>query len=224
MKRVLLLAMSAAAMLAACVPDGPDEWSLDRDRIVAVRAEPPGLLPGDIGHLEVLLAHAGGRTTVEAPRTMSAASSPLFTAVHFNIDHYQIDGPDEAQLASARQELGLPDGVPVPLDVGVSVSGPLYATKRVLLGVAATNPVMPAVTIGGLAPGATIELAAHDDRVDLLIEATTVHWFTSCGELVDDREASATLVTGEACVGELVVVVRDGVTGVAWGVWTLSVR
>ena len=218
MKRMLLV-----AMLSGCVPDGPPEWSLDRDRIVAVRAEPPGLAPGDIGHLEVLLAHAGGRTTVEAPTTMSAASSPLFTAVHFNIDHYQIDGPDEAQLSAARQELGLPDGAPVPLDVGVSVSGPLYATKRVLLGVAAANPALPLVSIGALVEGMEVAATSHRE-VSLHIEADNAHWFTSCGELVDDREASATLVTGEECDGELVVVVRDGVTGVAWGVWTLSVR
>lgn len=219
MKRALVL-----VALAACVPDGPPEWSLDRDRIVAVRAEPPGLAPGDIGHLDVLLAHAGAPTTVEAPQTMSASGSPLFTAVHFNIDHYQIDGPDEAQLASARAELGLPDGAPVPLDIELRVGGPLYATKRVLLGVAAANPAMPAVTIGGQAPGATIEVGAHDDRVDLLIEATSAHWFTSCGELVDERDAAARLVTGDTCDGELVVVVRDGEGGVAWEVWPLAVR
>jgi hypothetical protein len=218
-KRVLVL-----ATLVGCVPDGPPEWTLDRDRIVAVRAEPPGIAPGAIGHLSVLLAHEGGPTTVEVPETMSASSSPLFTAIHFNIDHYQIDGPDEAQLASARTELGLPDGAPVPLDIELRVAGPLYAKKRVLLGIAADNPALPAVTIGVQPPGTVIEVAAHDDRTSLLIEATTAHWFTSCGELVDDREASATLVTGDACDGELAVVVREGEAGVVWGVWPLRVR
>jgi hypothetical protein len=162
MKRACLL-----AMLVGCVPDGPSEWTLDRDRIVAVRAEPPGIAPGVVGHLSVLLAHDGAPTTVEVPETMSASSSPLFTAIHFNIDHYQIDGPDEAQLASARAELGLPDGAPVPLDIELRVAGPLYAKKRVLLGIAADNPALPAVTIGAMPPGAVIEVAAHDDQTSL---------------------------------------------------------
>jgi hypothetical protein len=112
----------------------------------------------------------------------------------------------------------------VPLDIELRVAGPLYAKKRVWLGVTADNPALPAVTIGSQPAGAMIELAAHDDRTSLLIEATTAHWFTSCGELVDDREAAATLVTGDACDGELAVVVRDGDAGVVWSVWPLRVR
>jgi hypothetical protein len=218
LKRVLSL-----ALLAACVPDGPPEWQLDHDRIVAVRAEPPAIPPGGIGRLDVLVAHEGGPTTVETPETMSASDSPLFTAIHFNIDHYQIDGPDEAQLADARAQLGLPDGAPVPLDVDLRVSGPLYGTKRVWLGIAADNPALPPVTIGGPITGPSVTLAAHHEA-PLLIEASTAHWFTSCGELRDEREASARLATSGACDGELVVVVRDGAGGVAWGVWQLTIR
>jgi hypothetical protein len=218
LKRVLSL-----ALLAACVPDGPPEWQLDHDRIVAVRAEPPAIPPGGVGRLDVLVAHEGGPTTVEMPETMSASDSPLFTAIHFNIDHYQVDGPDEAQLADARAQLGLPDGAPVPLDVDLRVSGPLYGTKRVWLGIAADNPVLPAVTIDGAAADTSVTLPAHHEA-PLLIEASTAHWFASCGALEHEREASARLVTDDACDGELVVVVRDGAGGVTWGVWQLTIR
>ena len=218
MKRAVL-----AMLLASCVPDGTPEWQLDHDRIVAVRAEPPAIPSGGVSLLDVLVAHAGAPTTIETPETMSASGSPLFLAVHYNIDHYEIDGPDEAQLAAARVQLGLPDGAPVPLEIELRVAGPLYAKKRVLLGIAADNPVLPAVTIGDVAPGASVTMSTHRE-VPLLIEASTPHWFTSCGELRDDREASATLVTGEACDGELVVVVREGDGGVAWAVWPLAVQ
>ncbi|HUS28905.1 MAG TPA: hypothetical protein VMZ53_10350 [Kofleriaceae bacterium] len=218
MKRAMTL-----IALGGCVGDGTPDWQLDYDRIVAVRAEPPALPPGVVGRLDVLVAHVGAPTTIEAPQTMSAPGSPLFTAVHYNIDHYEIDGPDEAQLVAARAELGLPDGALVPLEVELRVSGPLYAKKLVLLGAAATNPVLPAVMIDGAVAGSTIDVAAHRDT-PLLIEATTAHWFTSCGELVGEREASARLVTGGACEGELVVVVREGENGVAWGVWPIRVR
>ena len=211
------------AALAACVPDSAPEWQLEHDRIVAVRANPPAIAPGGVSTLEILLAHAGGPTTVEVPQQMTAPDSPLFLAVHYNIDHWQIDGLDEPQLAAARAQLGLAADAPVPLDVELTVPGPLYATKRVLLGVAADNPVLPAVSIDGAEPPLSIDLArAHEAA--LLIDASNVHWFTSCGELRRDREPSATLVTDEACDGELVVVVHAGETGVVWSTWPLHVR
>lgn len=214
---------SILAALAACVPDSTPEWQLDHDRIVAVRAEPPAIPPGGVATLEILHAHAGGPTTVEKAEQMSAVDSSLFLAVHYNIDHWEIDGPDETQLAAARSELGLAADAPVPLDVELTVSGPLYATKRVLLGIAADNPALPAVSIDGTAPATTIDVG-RDRNAALLIEATTAHWFTSCGELRGDREPSATLVTSAACDGELAVVVHEGEAGVAWAVWPLHVR
>jgi len=65
---------------------------------------------------------------------------------------------------------------------------------------------------------------ARDRDAALLIEAGSAHWFTSCGELRTDREPSVTLATGGACDGELAVVVHEGETGVAWGVWPLHVE
>lgn len=222
MKRALPL-LALALALAACVPDSDPPWLLDHDRIVAVRAEPPAILPGEVSRLDVLVAHHGGPTTVEQPLAASAPDQTLYTAVHFNLDHWQVDGPDEAQLAAARTELGLPDGAAVPLDITLHVTGPLYAEKRVLLGTTAQNPLLPGVSIDGAAAGATLAISAHHTAT-LLIEAQDVRWLTSCGELRDDHEARATLVTGETCTGELVVVVRDGNGGVVWQVWPLTVN
>jgi hypothetical protein len=159
---------------------------------------------------------------VDPPRVASASDQSLYAAVHFVFDHWQVDGPDEAQLAAARAEMGLAADAPVPLDVTVQVKGPLYAEKRVLLGATAANPAMPAVMIDGVAAPGAITLGPHR-AVPLLMQAQDVRWLTSCGELTDDREAAATLATGDACSGELVAVVRDGAGGVVWQVWPLTI-
>jgi hypothetical protein len=202
MKRLLLL-------LGACTPATDPPWQLDHDRVLAVRALPPAVVPGEIGRLEVLVAHAGGSTTVEQPDQVGAPGSPLFTAVHFVLDHWQIEAPDEASLAAARAELHLPADAPVPLDLQLRVAG-LNASKQMLLGTTAVNPTLPPVTLPAFTRG----------EHTLLIEATNVRWFTSCGELIDADEPRATLVLDEECAGELVVVVRDGI-GVAWNIWPI---
>lgn len=221
MKRVAL-----ACVLAGCTDDTTPPWQLDHDRILAVRAQPPSLAPGEVGSLEALVAHAAAPTSIDQPRGATAAFAPgeLFTAVHYNVDHWQIDGPQDAQLDIARAELGLPAGSPVPLEISLIFPGPLYATKIVLLGEAAENPPPPVIAIDG-APAATE--VALEVPVDALIEvdyALIVRWFTSCGTLHDHDTKAARLIVDEVCDGELVVVVRDERGGVAWQVLPLHAR
>lgn len=202
--------------LAACSVDTADPpWRLDHDRIVAVRVDPPHLAPGVIAQIDALIAHAGGHTTVEPPRTASAVDAPggLFTAVHFNIDHWQIDGPDQAALDPARAELGLPPSAPVPIEVTVSVTGPLYAQKRVWLGDTSENPAAPA-----FAYGPDLQAGREYPLVYDVPPLWSVRWLTSCGSLRDDDATHATHVIEVPCDGELVLVVRDPVGGVAWQV------
>lgn len=182
--------------LVSCTPATDPPWQLAHDRILAVRVEPPALLPGEIAGLEVLVAHRGGPTTVEVPSQLSAPGSPYFTAVHFNIDRWEVVGPDVTE--------------PVALHLELRVPGPLYATKEMLLGATAANPPLPPVTVPPLTVG----------EHTLLIEADNVRWFTSCGELVAAEQPRATLILDEPCTGELVVVVREGI-GVVWNVWPI---
>jgi hypothetical protein len=210
MKRTVFL------VLAACTePTTLEPWQLDHDRVVAVRSEPPHIAPGEVALIDALLAHEGGPTTVEVTRHATAADAPgdLFSAVHFNIDRWQIDGPDEAHLAAARAELGLPDGAPVPLDVTVEFSGPLYALKTVWLGDSRANPPAPAFSYGP-------ELAVGSEHALVFAPppGRSVRWLTSCGTLVDATEPLATHIVDEACEGELVLVLRDADGGVAWQV------
>jgi hypothetical protein len=198
-----------------------EPWQLDHDRVVAVRANPPHVAPGTIGMLDALIAHADGPVTIEPPRNASAATAPgdLFAAVHFNIDHWQIDGPDEAQLADARAALGLAADAAVPLDVTIELPGPLYALKTVWLGDTRNNPPAPAVVLDpALVVGARYQLRFDPPA------GGSVRWLTSCGTLRDDTTADATLAVDEPCDGEVVVVVRDDAGGVAWQVLPIHAR
>jgi hypothetical protein len=215
MKRALAIAFAACS-----APEPLEPWQLDHDRVVAVRAEPPHLPPGEVALLDALVAHADGPTTVEPPRNAAAPGAPggLFTAVHFNIDHWQIDGPDDAALTTARAELGLPDGAPVPLEVTIEVSGPLYAKKIVWLGDARANPAPPAFNYGP-----DVSRGEHTVAVEPPA-GSSVRWLTSCGTLRADGEATASHVVDAPCEGELVVVVRDDAGGVVWQVLPVRAR
>ena len=186
---------------------------------VAVRFDPPHVAPGEIAAIDALIAHAGGPVTIEVPRTATAAGAPggLFTAVHYYFDHWRIDGPDDAALDPAREELGLPAGAPVPIDVTLALPGPLYAKKTVWLGDARPNPPAPAFAYGpGLEVGREYELRYEPPP------GGSVRWLTSCGELRDDDHPRATHVVDAPCEGELVLVVRDPDGGIAWQILPLS--
>lgn len=214
MKRAALL------LLAACELETTDPpWQLAHDRVVAVRANPPHVPPGETATFEALLAHDDGPTTVVAPVNAAAPGAPaeLFRAVHFYIDHWRVDGPDDSALAAARAELGLPADAPVPLDVLLELPGPLYAQKTVWLGDPHANPAPPALVYGPV-------VAAGEHSLELEVApGWSVRWLTSCGSLDGDATSRATHVVDAPCEGELVVVVRDPLGGVAWQILPLRV-
>jgi hypothetical protein len=219
MTRVLVASL---LLLVACDEQTLDApWQLDRDRVVAVRAEPPHIAPGEIATFEALIAREGEPASVATPVNATAPNAParLFTAVHFYIDHWRVDGPDEAALDAARAELGLPAGAPVPLDVTLALPGPLYARKTVWLGDRRANPPPPAFMHGPvLAAGREYTLRYNAPP------GGSVRWLTSCGVLVDDTAPQATHIVDEPCEGELVLVVRDSLGGVAWQILPLRVE
>lgn len=216
MKRALLL-----VILAACSTEASDPpWQLAHDRVIAVRFDPPHVPPGEVATIDALIAHADGPVTVEVPRSATASGAPggLFTAVHYYIDHWRIDGPEDAALDPARDELGLAAGAPVPIDVTLALPGPLYAKKTAWLGDAHPNPPAPALSYGAnLEVGREYELEIDPPP------GGSVRWLTSCGELRDDTRPRAVHVIDAPCEGELVIVVRDPDGGTAWQILPLRV-
>jgi hypothetical protein len=216
----------ALIFLAACAPGPvePESWQLEQDRVVAVRVTPPGIGAGEHALVDALIAHADGPTTIATPSAMTAAGSPLFTAVSFLFDHYEVIGPDDTALADARTELGLAPGAPIPFELAVFF-GPLSSDhfdthKQMWLGEAAANPELPVITIDRAAPDAQIAIAL-DHEIELAVAADHARWLTSCGTLRDSDQPTAILSADQPCDGELVVVVRDDRGGTVWQVWPL---
>ena len=241
--RLMGYAAAVAAMFAttaACTDDLDPPWQLDHDRIIAVRATPPSILPGQHSELDALIAHQDAPTSVAFPDSAVVASpaslADLVTrsgdAANATGAAWIVSAPDASRLAAARTELGLPPDAPVPLVVHVTFAGAtLPATKTLWLGVAADNPQLGAMTIDGAnIDDARTEIAiATKTDVPLSISADDtddVTWLTSCGTLHDfDLPAAYLRVEpddpDDPADGELVVVRRDARGGVAWQSWSI---
>jgi hypothetical protein len=143
--------LAAGAVSGACTGDLDPAWQLNHDRIVAVRATPPGIAPGQRSTIDALLATKGTRTSV-APPELATVVSPMSLSdlLAPAAGTWVVTAPDEARLAAARAELKLAPGAPVPLQIGVSYAGQaLLATKTIYLGAAADNPTLASVMIDG---------------------------------------------------------------------------
>jgi hypothetical protein len=220
-KRALLL-----LAVSACTSDVDPPWQLDHDRIIAVRATPPHVPAGATSTLDMLLGHKGAGTSTQAPdATQVVSPMSLADALSGNT----VTAPSEDRLAAARTELGLMPGAPVPLVVGVAVANPqLAATKTVWLGDSADNPQLQDLMIMDAAAGSGAIVVPPLTDVHLFVQADDsvdiVNWLTSCGSMhdFDLHKAYLRVEKDDPTMGELAVVLRDAVGGVAWQVWPIS--
>lgn len=230
MKRTLLLAV----LLAGCVDDIDEEWQLDHDRIIAVRASPPRIVSGERAVLDVLVGRKGDHTLETAPAGAQVVSpESLADLVTVDSQGWGVTAPLEDRLAATRVELGLEPDTPVPLVVGVAVTeasfpsgvGPFAATKTVWLGESAQNPTLDDVTIDGAPPPAELVVGAEVDvRLSApFAEPDRVRWMTSCGTMhdFDLPDAYLRVEPEDPTAGDLAVVVRTANGGVAWRVWPI---
>jgi hypothetical protein len=224
-KRLVLLVVVAAA----CNGDLDPPWQLDHDRIIAVRATPPMVEPGGHATIDGLIAHAGGMTEERGPDFVIVAKpESLASAVSFDGTGWRVTAPAEAELVAARSELKLPANAPVPVVIGVSyANNTLLATKTVVFGPRAENPTLANLTIDGApAPDAMISVGSLVDvRLSVAKPAMgDVNWLTSCGTMhdFDLPDAYLRVEKEDPTTGELAVVVRDGLGGVAWRVWPIA--
>ena len=216
-------------VLVGCADDIDPQWQLDHDRVIAVRATPPRVPAGGSSEIDALLGHKGAPPDEAVPELATIVSPDSLAGVlTHDANHWIVTAPDEAQLAMARTGLGLADGAAVPVVVGVSyASGTLTAIKTVYLGEAADNPVLDSAMIDGVAsPAATALTVGAKLEVPLAVtvdETDDVNWLTSCGTMHDfDLPAAYLRVEADdPQVGDLAVVVRTQLGGVAWRVWPI---
>jgi hypothetical protein len=227
---VCVLAAGACVLAAgACTGDLDPAWQLDHDRIVAVRATPPSIAPGEQSTIDALLATKGARTSV-APPELATVVSPMSLAGVLAADagRWVVTAPGEDRLAAAREELKLAPGAPVPLQIGVSYAGQtLLATKTIFLGASTANPSLVNVMIDGKPATGSDVVVNPLVKVPLSIDADDtqfdVVWLTSCGTMhdFDLPQAYLEVEADDPQAGELAVVLRDGAGGVAWNLWAI---
>ncbi len=232
MKHALIFALA----LAGCASELDEPWMLDHDRIIAVRATPPRIMPGETSTIDLL---AGYEAMPVEERNPDAAVvlSPASLADVLDVATWTVTAPSDERLAAARAELGLDAGAPVPLQLGVAATWPypvqspdgtsFTATKIVWLGDSADNPELTGMRMSGAEMPDSGELVMPmSEQVPLFIDADDtveiVNWLTSCGEMHDsDLHAAYLVAPPEPCEGELSVVKRDDKGGVAWRVWPI---
>lgn len=230
------LAIIVLAFVAAgCDGDLDPPWELDHDRIVAVRATPPGIVDGERSELDALLSAKGGTTSVAPPLAATVISPPsLASAVVNDAGKWVVTMPSAQALAAARTELKLAADAPVPLQVGVGyvVNGvELGALKIVWLGKSVQNPLLAEMVIDGESLEAKAEVVVPkltDVRFAVpAIPEDDVNWLTNVGEMHDfDLPESYLRVEEdeEKFEGELALVKRDIDGGVVWRVWPIRVE
>ncbi|MDX2089812.1 MAG: hypothetical protein SFX73_18290 [Kofleriaceae bacterium] len=238
MNRLSLLACTSLVFAVGCADDIDPEWQLDHDRIVAVRATPPRIVPGERAILDMLVARVGDAPIEVAPLAAQVVSpESLADLVTVNSQGWGVTAPLEERLVAVRQELGIEPGKPVPVTVGVAAdasafpsgAGPFAATKVVWLGESAQNPVIDSMTtINGVAADATPAELVVGKEVEVPLSVPfappdQVRWLTSCGTMYDFDLPDAYLKVEleDPTEGDLAVVVRTANGGVAWRVWPI---
>ena len=221
-------------LLVGCIDQIDQRWELDHEHVVAVRATPPAIMPGQRARLDALLAHDDRAPTVGSPIGVAIGvpeDDPLFGIVsNVLLEGWFVTAPDEATLAAVRVRDGLAADAPVPVPVVMAFPGPgdeyLYATKVIFLGATGENPSAPAMAIDGQpAADQVIVPMEQDIYVSVNVEpGARVNWLTSCGSMFQDDVPTAFLrvLPDDEPSGQLAVVIRDPRGGVAWRVWPLS--
>jgi hypothetical protein len=226
-----------AVLLVGCNGDLDEPWQLEHDRIIAVRATPPRILPGETSTIDLLLGFEEMPVVERGPDVAQVvAPTSLKDTLAPDNGMWVVTAPSEERLAAARTELGLMPGEPVPLQVGVAVMWPyevaavdgrtFSAVKTIWLGETATNPELTGMMINNTPPGDAI-VVPKEDKVPLFVEADDkvdiVNWLTSCGEMhdFDLHAAYLKVLPDQPQEGQLAVVKRDAKGGVSWRVWPI---
>ncbi len=223
------------AVLTSACDDFATPAELEKPQIVAVRAEPPAVAPGQTSELSLLLLGPDGEVDdAEISWSVVATSpgAPLLGTV-------ETDGDGRVfYTAPSVIEDGLTIGT-VQVDVSVA-DRQLSAIKAIALGAGLSliNPELSAFyanednLIAGQSDGAVSLAMTSEQEIELAVETTpelsaqsTFAWYSTVGELEDYQSNPAQLIAGDR-VGDgwLFVVVRDGLGGVVWQRVSVSIE
>src|SRR5690348_7907999 len=99
-------ALVVVLLLGGCIDPVDARWQLDHDHVVAVRATPPRIQPGESAAIDGLVAHAGADAGVEVPAGAGILNGPevLRPALWNDGAQWWVTAPDAATLDAARTE------------------------------------------------------------------------------------------------------------------------
>lgn len=221
MSRLVCLLTFGAMVSAAGCADLSEPWQLNYTRVLAVQATPPGITASETTTFTALVFD--GTAVREVAMNDIAVPAPFADVLLPASEPAVWQAADAAVLANAMAAQQVPAGDPLVVPVATSltlpgVDGPLIGVKHVRVGVVAANPLAPEVVVDGMPQH---ELTVHAQQVvQLGVAATapglTYVWATTHGDLKLAAAANSQLTATEVGDGVVVVVVRDGVGGVAW--------
>lgn len=225
-----LLALAALALVAC--NDFAEPWQLDRARVLAVRADAPGVPAEGRAVIDALVADASGAPSVIAPAQVIAVqgATAAVTIARDGADWVVTVGDADA-LATARAAAGLDADDPLTVTIGIAaiVDGvELAAIKQLRLGEAIANPPTPTISVDGVVPTGPATVAP-DREIALAIDVEAADelefdWLTSTGELRRNETPAATLTLApeDPTAGHVVAIVRSDAGGVSWAAITLG--
>ena len=193
----------ALISLAACAE--AEEARLDHAQILAVRAEPANVAPGERARIDILAGDEAGNVYEAEPETLVAFGERGPLAVDHTTDGWFVTAggePDTAELVVTLTIDGLEWPAVKKLKIHQRVENPIAAMA--INGAPATEMVVAA--------GSKPELTATPSGMGPF----TFAWYSSVGDLELYRQETAILDAATPSEGHLVLVVRDGFGGVSW--------
>ena len=187
--------------LAAC-DAAPELARLDHSQILAVRAEPPAVAPGQRAKIELLAGDDAGNVYEADPDTLDAG--PL--AVERTADGWYVTAGATPEIAT--------------LEVSLAIDGVQWrATKSLVVNAPAENPKINSMQIDGAASAELVAAAGTKPSLTVVGEGKEPFkyaWYSSVGDLEKYRQPTAILDAAEPAEGHVVIVVRDAAGGVSW--------
>lgn len=223
-----ILLVSSAWAAAACT-DFATPNQLEKTTIIAVVSEPPVVRPGETAALSVVVADATGVLT--APATSWALVEAYPGVPPMGAITGDASGATYAAPATVPDRGDIP-----PIDVASvtveTATGPLTAIKAVgVVELAAANPAITALTVGGMdaTGGLTVTrggtYALSITTVPAPGEDARFAWYSTVGDIAKYQSNPCELIVPmDATSGPLIIVMRDGVGGVAWRQVALTVQ
>jgi hypothetical protein len=221
------------ALSAGGCNDLSQPWELDHARVLAIRATPPTVAPGQLVEVTALVLTAD-LTIAELGPEVVRVDQPYDQLLSPTPRSPTLLAADQAIVDQARTLLTLAqtEVIPVPVSIqlqlpdSAGVLEPIDSIKTVRVGGFAENPVAPTVALNGDAVSQLQMSLQVKQRYVLEANVPTDNvnyaWFTSSGELKFPQASRAELVIDKPGTGTILVIARDDKGGVSWNQLSFS--